>query len=118
MDLYDRVPNLGYCAQEGTRARGIARGVYDHGVHLAVMGGVQSVDYLALDVGVEDLHLNMQLSGVVPNMLVNLVKGGGAENLDLGLAPHVHPRALDNQDLGHWASSEAVIRLLELTLFH
>ena len=101
MDLDDREAHLGNGAGQRPLARGVAGGV-DHGrIHVPVVGIVERVRDLALNVGVKYLHVDAQAAGVAADLLADLVQSGRAKNLDLDLAPHVHTRTMDYQHSGH-----------------
>src|SRR2546422_8540097 len=51
------------------------RSVEDRGVDAGVVGGIDLVDHLALDVGVEDLDLEAELLGIAADALVVLGQG-------------------------------------------
>ena len=60
---------------------------------------VEPVDYVALDVRVEYLHLDAQLVGIPVDGTVVVFEGLRAEPLNLRLSAHVHARAVDDQHL-------------------
>ena len=67
-------------------------------VEALVVGLVQAVDNLTLDVRVEDFDRDIQLTRVLEDVLVVLVQRHGAENLGLRFAAHIHAGPLDNEE--------------------
>src|SRR5579871_5958511 len=99
--LGDREFDLRQSRDEGGIAGAEGGRVEDRRVEALVVGGVEAVDDLAFDVGVEDLDLDAELGGVAADALVVFGQGPRAEDIDLDLAAHVHAGAVNHQDFRH-----------------
>src|SRR5262249_7449622 len=108
---------------EGRVAGAERGGIEDRRVEALIVGRIESVDDLALQVRVKDLDLHAELFGIAADALVVFGQGHGTEDLELDLAAHVHACAVDHQDLGHrvlrWSIIRApgATRILELGSF-
>src|SRR5262245_39425708 len=83
---------------QGGIAAGVAAGIDDSAGDALVVRSKEAIDDLAFDVGMEDLDLEAQLLGIGADLGVVFRQRHGAEDLDLGLAAHVHAGAVDHQD--------------------
>src|SRR5262245_26107222 len=86
---------------QGRIAGAERRGIEDGGIEALLVGGIEPVDDLALDVRVENLDVHAELFGVAADALVIFGQRHGTEDIDLDLAAHVHAGAVDHQYLGH-----------------
>src|SRR5580698_5806374 len=86
-------------------ARAERRRVEDRSVYAGVVGGIDLVDHLALDIRVEDFDFQPEFGGKAADALVIFGKLHWPENLELDLAAHVHTGAMDHENLGHLSSA-------------
>src|SRR5918999_2163526 len=104
MDFNNREAHLSNGGPQRPAAGSVASRIDQSSVNVLVVGIIQGVDYLSLDIGVENLHINSQSLGISFNLLINLTQSSRAKDFHLGLASHVHARSLDYQDFSHKSS--------------
>ena len=75
--------------------------VKNRGIKTLVVDGVDFVNDLTLNVRVEDLYVDAEFRGIATDALVVFRQGHRTEYLELDLAPHIHPGAVDDQDFWH-----------------
>src|SRR6516162_8539720 len=103
MDLDGREPHLADRGDQCRITRPEPRRVEQRRVEPLVVGFIQLVDHLALDVRMKDLDLEAQLCGITANALVVFGQCHGPKDLDLDLPAHVHARTVDDQNFRHVA---------------